>query len=337
MHWCFLFLSSPLQLFLHWYLLVLSWQHWLFCVDVLCCCHGFYTDIKPSNILVNLEGCVKLCDFGVSVQLVKSMAESYVGTNAYMAVSIVRCHIPMLPLPCEHTGHSYTLMLTPTCTQSTCRYLRLCVYFLRLIKIGILFCALCIIKFFRDTCGFSFQETFCREPVMCRRELSIRVRFGFSRHCSFLMTSAPHQVRQAFVICDRSLRRFSGSEVIEIQICGLAGQYGGRLSCTEATSRCCCFSFGPPRVALQAEASAELGSDMSRNVGLDSLEVTSGSLMKRASTHECTKLSLIWQARRESVYWREKRELIGLGCNWMSQRGSITKAKVKIAEVLNRE
>ena len=78
-------------------------------------------DVKPSNILVNTQGQIKLCDFGVSVQvnlsthtglkiflsfsdkrpnvvntfplyshfqLVNSIAKSYVGTNAYMAVSI---------------------------------------------------------------------------------------------------------------------------------------------------------------------------------------------------------------------------------------------------------
>ncbi|ESP00512.1 hypothetical protein LOTGIDRAFT_157785 [Lottia gigantea] len=44
-----------------------------------------HRDIKPSNILVNSTGQVKLCDFGVSTQLVKSIATSFVGTNVYMA------------------------------------------------------------------------------------------------------------------------------------------------------------------------------------------------------------------------------------------------------------
>ncbi|XP_064607643.1 dual specificity mitogen-activated protein kinase kinase 5-like [Liolophura sinensis] len=44
-----------------------------------------HRDIKPSNILVNTFGQVKLCDFGVSTQLVNSITQTYVGTNAYMA------------------------------------------------------------------------------------------------------------------------------------------------------------------------------------------------------------------------------------------------------------
>lgn len=44
-----------------------------------------HRDVKPSNILVNTRGQIKLCDFGVSTQLVNSIATTYVGTNAYMA------------------------------------------------------------------------------------------------------------------------------------------------------------------------------------------------------------------------------------------------------------
>eukprot|EP00112_Aurelia_sp_Birch-Aquarium-sp1_P014787 Seg321.4 transcript_id=Seg321.4/GoldUCD/mRNA.D3Y31 product="Dual specificity mitogen-activated protein kinase kinase 5" protein_id=Seg321.4/GoldUCD/D3Y31 len=44
-----------------------------------------HRDVKPSNMLVNTNGKVKICDFGVSIQLVNSIAKTYVGTNAYMA------------------------------------------------------------------------------------------------------------------------------------------------------------------------------------------------------------------------------------------------------------
>ncbi|XP_076443731.1 dual specificity mitogen-activated protein kinase kinase 1-like isoform X1 [Babylonia areolata] len=44
-----------------------------------------HRDVKPSNILVNSRGEIKICDFGVSGQLIDSMANSFVGTRSYMA------------------------------------------------------------------------------------------------------------------------------------------------------------------------------------------------------------------------------------------------------------
>lgn len=44
-------------------------------------------DLKPSNVLVNSQGQIKLCDFGVSGQLINSVADTFVGTSSYMSVS----------------------------------------------------------------------------------------------------------------------------------------------------------------------------------------------------------------------------------------------------------
>lgn len=47
--------------------------------------HIMHRDIKPSNILVNSRGGIKLCDFGVSGELINSIADTFVGTSTYMA------------------------------------------------------------------------------------------------------------------------------------------------------------------------------------------------------------------------------------------------------------
>ena len=50
-------------------------------------CVFSYSDVKPSNILLDLQGNIKLCDFGISGQLVDSIAKTRdAGCKPYMAV-----------------------------------------------------------------------------------------------------------------------------------------------------------------------------------------------------------------------------------------------------------
>lgn len=49
-----------------------------------------HRDVKPTNILVNTQGKVKLCDFGVSGNLVASLAKTNIGCQLYMAPERIR-------------------------------------------------------------------------------------------------------------------------------------------------------------------------------------------------------------------------------------------------------
>lgn len=44
-----------------------------------------HRDVKPTNILINMRGQVKICDFGVSGNLVASIAKTNIGCQSYMA------------------------------------------------------------------------------------------------------------------------------------------------------------------------------------------------------------------------------------------------------------
>ncbi|KAJ3513709.1 hypothetical protein NLJ89_g2790 [Agrocybe chaxingu] len=44
-----------------------------------------HRDVKPTNVLVNRRGQIKLCDFGISGELDKSLAKTNIGCQSYMA------------------------------------------------------------------------------------------------------------------------------------------------------------------------------------------------------------------------------------------------------------
>ncbi|KAG6330898.1 hypothetical protein ID866_8192 [Astraeus odoratus] len=78
-----------------------------------CALTGIYVDIKPSNILFNSQGQIKICDFGVSGELINSIADTFVGTSTYMSVGpaslLLDIHLIKHTQPERIQGAQYTV------------------------------------------------------------------------------------------------------------------------------------------------------------------------------------------------------------------------------------
>ncbi|CAK7890790.1 MAP kinase kinase Mkk2p/SSP33 [[Candida] anglica] len=72
-----------------------------------------HRDIKPQNILLDSEGNVKLCDFGVSGEVVNSLATTFVGTQYYMAPE--RIMGKPYTVTCDVWSLGLTLLEVATC------------------------------------------------------------------------------------------------------------------------------------------------------------------------------------------------------------------------------
>lgn len=73
-----------------------------------------HRDVKPSNILASRQGAIKMCDFGISGQLVDSVAKTIdAGCKPYMAVSFAYVFLlEMCEFSCSHLKGCFSNMST---------------------------------------------------------------------------------------------------------------------------------------------------------------------------------------------------------------------------------
>lgn len=74
-----------------------------------------HRDVKPSNILINEKGQVKICDFGISGYLVDSVAKTIdAGCKPYMAVSLSICQsVISYEMQTVHSSMHFKIKLNP--------------------------------------------------------------------------------------------------------------------------------------------------------------------------------------------------------------------------------